>query len=55
MVRRTLDLRRSTPDPGDDQSIRTVLVALGANLGVTVAKSVASVLSGSASPRTAGL
>ena len=49
MVRRTLDLRRSTPDPGDDQSIRTVLVALGANLGVAVAKSVASVLSGSAS------
>ena len=49
MVRRTLDLRRSTPEAGDGQSIRTVLVALGANLAVAVAKTVASVLSGSAS------
>jgi cation diffusion facilitator family transporter len=49
MVRRTLDLRRSTPEPGEDQSARTVIVALSANLGVAVAKTVASVLSGSAS------
>ena len=49
MVRRTLDLHRSTAAAGEDQSIRTVLVALGANIGVAVAKTIASVLSGSAS------
>ncbi len=49
MVRHTLDLRRSTPEPGAGQSTRTVLVALGANLSVAVAKTVASLLSGSPS------
>ena len=48
-ARRRLDLLRPTSDEGEDQSTRTVVVALATNLGVAVAKSVASVLSRSAS------
>jgi cation diffusion facilitator family transporter len=36
-------------DPGQSESLTTVLVALGANIGVAAAKSVAAVLTGSAS------
>ena len=46
------DLLRSVPgsgDPGGSESAVTVLVAFGANVLVAVAKSVAAVLTGSAS------
>ncbi|MCW2689362.1 MAG: cation transporter [Mycobacterium sp.] len=47
---KTLDLRRTTADVGAGaESTRTVLVALGANFAVAMAKTVAGVLTGSAS------
>jgi cation diffusion facilitator family transporter len=52
VARRPYDLLGSVPGsagPGGSESVITVLVALGANLLVAVAKSVATVLTGSAS------
>jgi cation diffusion facilitator family transporter len=48
-IKRKLDLRRASAQGNANESIRTVLVALGANAGVAVAKTVAGVVSGSAS------
>lgn len=48
-VRKTLDLHSTTTDVPGAESTRTVLIALFANLAVAVAKSFASVVTGSAS------
>jgi cation diffusion facilitator family transporter len=51
-VRGSHDLLRPVPGPGDpagSESLTTVLVAFGANIAVAAAKSVAAVLTGSAS------
>jgi cation diffusion facilitator family transporter len=51
-ARRSHDLLRSVPgskDPGGSESVTTIVVAFGANVLVAVAKSVAAVVTGSAS------
>jgi cation diffusion facilitator family transporter len=48
-VRKTLDLHSTAETLGGSESTRTVLIALFANLAVAVAKSIAAVITGSAS------